>query len=81
MFKPREFINVEIKRKDWCGYKGECLVDDVMCGDLCSLCSYRISLPIPQILREAKEKKERDKQKLLFSYQPSHRPLDEEKYD
>lgn len=60
MFKSREFINVDINREDWCGYKGECLVDQVMRGDLCSLCSYRISLPIPQIL-EKELKRKRDK--------------------
>lgn len=50
------WINVQISKKDWCSYDGECKVDKVVNRqDLCLFCIYRKKLDIPKIIERNKK--------------------------
>ena len=52
--KKNPRLNVHFTRKDWCSYKGVCMVNrllDKEC-DVCITCKYRILLDIPKILED-----------------------------
>lgn len=60
------YIEAGINRENLCGYKGECLIDNVIGGDrgeLCLSCRYRTALDVPTVLMnkyvERKEKIEK----------------------
>ena len=48
-------LNVKFTRKDWCSYKGVCMVNRLVDNenDICLKCKYRIALDVPKILEDA----------------------------
>jgi len=54
--KKHNRLNVKFTKKDWCTYKGVCMVDRLVDSevDVCLKCKYRKPLDIPKILEDAK---------------------------
>ena len=49
----RKYICVGLNRKDWCGYKGDCKIENVINNiNLCFICKYLVPLDIPEILNK-----------------------------
>jgi len=45
-------VNLDLTRKDWCSYKGECLQRLNVTNGLCYHCRYKIPLDIPKMIKE-----------------------------
>jgi hypothetical protein len=57
--ETREYINKEFTREDWCSYKGQCPIDDLLVSDkkfVCCICSYRRKIGVPELLYAHREK-------------------------
>lgn len=48
----KQYLNANFEKKDWCGYKGHCRIDQLLTDhdEACLLCKYRIPLDIPKVL-------------------------------
>lgn len=54
-FEPKNYINLDLHKKLWCTYKGECKVDDLINRHgfkVCLLCEYRKLLDIPEMIEK-----------------------------
>lgn len=43
------YINVQFDKDDWCGYEGECLIDNMVYDKIspCLLCKHRKPIDVP----------------------------------
>ena len=48
----KQYINLSLKTKDWCGYSGHCRTDQLLTDHVftCLLCKHRTPLDVPEIL-------------------------------
>jgi hypothetical protein len=56
------YVDIWIKRDDFCSYRGECKIDMVSSNGQCLYCIYRIGLRIPQMIDAAIEQKRKKKE-------------------
>lgn len=53
-------VSIDLKRKDWCIYHGECEVEMTTAGELlCKNCVFRQRFNIPAIIEELKREKQK----------------------
>ena len=45
-------VNLNLTKKDWCGYKGECLQHLNITNGLCYHCCWKIPIDIPAMIKE-----------------------------
>jgi len=50
------WVNLVLKKKNFCNYPGKCNIDKNISGDLCVYCGHRIPLDIPAMLEDLKRK-------------------------
>jgi hypothetical protein len=48
----KKYINIQFDKSDWCEYKGDCFIDNLVYGREfpCLLCKYRKPIDIPRRL-------------------------------
>ena len=57
----KQYINLNLEKDDWCSYKGECLINNVLNHkDICYFCQHRLPLDIPAILKKLHKKQNRE---------------------
>lgn len=56
LHKFRKWINFRIDRSQYCGYDGNCFVDDVIItnSELCMYCKWRVPMDIQKMLESKK---------------------------
>jgi len=52
--KKHNRLHIEFTKKDWCTYKGVCMVSRIVGNEnnVCLICKYRKPLDIPKILED-----------------------------
>ena len=60
----KKYINIGFDRSDWCGYDGDCLIDNMLFrkDETCVLCKYRVPIDVPVKLNQ----KMRQNNEILF---------------
>lgn len=56
-FKHLRRTNLNLSKKDWCGYTGKCHVELDSSSNLCVYCKYRKTFDIPKMLSGVKNER------------------------